>query len=179
MTHCCVEGCDKKSRARGMCDMHYRRVRRAEAPEINKAARDRWAAKNPDYNRNRYLANKDERRKAHKAWAANNKDKLRAYYRSYWAANKDKERIYKENRRARKREAGTYTITKREVIRLYNSPCVYCGSSRQIHMDHVIPLVRGGRHSIGNIVPACQRCNCEKHAKLVIEWKLWKKRQNY
>lgn len=38
-------------------------------------------------------------------------------------------------------------------------------------MDHVIPVVRGGRHAIGNILPACAACNGSKHAALLVVWR--------
>jgi len=38
-------------------------------------------------------------------------------------------------------------------------------------MDHVVPLIRGGRHSVGNIIPACRSCNSSKGGKFIIEWK--------
>lgn len=38
-------------------------------------------------------------------------------------------------------------------------------------MDHVVPLSRGGRHSIGNILPACESCNLSKHASYLVEWR--------
>ena len=36
--------------------------------------------------------------------------------------------------------------------------CVYCGGPPESR-DHVIPLSRGGSNNIGNLVPACHRCN--------------------
>jgi 5-methylcytosine-specific restriction endonuclease McrA len=30
-------------------------------------------------------------------------------------------------------------------------------------MDHLIPLIRGGRSTKQNLVPACKKCNSEKH----------------
>jgi 5-methylcytosine-specific restriction endonuclease McrA len=35
----------------------------------------------------------------------------------------------------------------------------------------VIPLSRGGHHSIGNVLPACERCNLLKNARLLIQFK--------
>ena len=37
-------------------------------------------------------------------------------------------------------------------------------------MDHVVPLVRGGRSTKGNVVPACKECNTTKKYKLA--WQL-------
>ena len=63
-------------------------------------------------------------------------------------------------------------FTKREINRLYASPCIYCGSIEKISLDHVIPLKFGGRHTKGNIVPACQSCNSSKKNRLLMEWKM-------
>lgn len=37
-------------------------------------------------------------------------------------------------------------------------------------MDHVVPIVRGGKSSRGNIVPACKECNSRKKYLLPMEW---------
>jgi len=38
-------------------------------------------------------------------------------------------------------------------------------------VDHKKPLAKGGRHSVGNLVPACRSCNFSKGTKSVREWK--------
>jgi len=43
--------------------------------------------------------------------------------------------------------------------------CYYCGvkvGSKNLTMDHIIPLSRGGRSTKENIVPACKECNTKK-----------------
>jgi 5-methylcytosine-specific restriction endonuclease McrA len=37
-------------------------------------------------------------------------------------------------------------------------------------MDHVVPLIRGGRSRRGNVVPACKECNNKKKSLLPVEW---------
>jgi len=37
-------------------------------------------------------------------------------------------------------------------------------------MDHRVPLVRGGRSTRGNLVPACHACNAAKQYRLPTEW---------
>lgn len=77
-------------------------------------------------------------------------------------------------RRARKRANGVFCFTVRDWRRLclrYDGRCAYCLESSVLTMDHVVPIVRGGRHSIGNIVPACDRCNKSKGALLLVEWR--------
>ena len=51
--------------------------------------------------------------------------------------------------------------------------CHYCGAEvppRQLTMDHVVPLARGGRTEKGNVVPACKDCNSAKRSLLPLEW---------
>jgi 5-methylcytosine-specific restriction endonuclease McrA len=42
-------------------------------------------------------------------------------------------------------------------------------------MEHVIPLIRGGKSSKGNVVPACKDCNTKKKYLLPIEWEEYRK----
>ena len=49
--------------------------------------------------------------------------------------------------------------------------CAYCGHKKRLEMDHVIPLSRGGRHAIANILPCCRQCNMKKKDKLLAEWR--------
>ncbi len=37
-------------------------------------------------------------------------------------------------------------------------------------MDHVVPVIRGGKSSRGNVVPSCKECNNKKKHMLPIEW---------
>jgi len=51
--------------------------------------------------------------------------------------------------------------------------CHYCGQKvgrKNLTMDHVVPLSRGGRSRKGNIVPACKSCNNKKRYLLPVEW---------
>ena len=47
--------------------------------------------------------------------------------------------------------------------------CHYCGDKvgiKNLTMDHIIPLARGGRSTKGNLVPCCKACNTAKKAEL-------------
>ena len=51
--------------------------------------------------------------------------------------------------------------------------CFFCGKKitpRELTMEHIVPLVRGGKSNKGNIVPACKECNNKKKYLLPIEW---------
>ena len=51
--------------------------------------------------------------------------------------------------------------------------CWYCGRKvgfKNLTMDHVIPLSRGGRSTRDNLVPCCRPCNIKKKNALPVEW---------
>ena len=51
--------------------------------------------------------------------------------------------------------------------------CWYCGlpvGFKNLTMDHVIPLSRGGRSTKDNLVPCCKACNTKKKSSLPVEW---------
>jgi len=77
----------------------------------------------------------------------------------------------------RKRESNPYA-KRREYIPVeirhqvsakYKFKCKYCGRSvRHVkcHVDHIIPLSRGGTNDIDNLCLACQDCNLRKYNKI-------------
>jgi 5-methylcytosine-specific restriction endonuclease McrA len=42
--------------------------------------------------------------------------------------------------------------------------------ARGLTLDHVVPLIRGGRSIRGNVVPSCKDCNTAKKSLLPWEW---------
>lgn len=49
--------------------------------------------------------------------------------------------------------------------------CAYCGEvSDNLQRDCVLPLSRGGRYTITNVVPACRSCNASKSNEEVTRW---------
>lgn len=51
--------------------------------------------------------------------------------------------------------------------------CYYCKkkvASKELTIDHIVPIVRGGKSTKGNIVPVCKECNNKKKYLLPIEW---------
>lgn len=50
--------------------------------------------------------------------------------------------------------------------------CYYCGKRfkpEELTMDHLIPLIRGGKSIKANLVPACKECNAKKKYTLPTE----------
>ena len=49
----------------------------------------------------------------------------------------------------------------------------YCGRElppRELTMDHIVPIIRGGKSAKNNVVPACRECNNKKKHSLPLEW---------
>ena len=57
--------------------------------------------------------------------------------------------------------------------RIARGTCHYCGKSvppKELTLDHIVPVARGGRSTKGNCVPACKDCNNQKKNLLPMEW---------
>lgn len=52
----------------------------------------------------------------------------------------------------------------------FDHACAYCGAIGDLQVEHVIPISRGGGHHLGNIVPACHRCNSSKTNNDALTW---------
>jgi len=56
------------------------------------------------------------------------------------------------------------------ILMYYNNACAYCGSTKALEQDHIIPLSKGGRNTPDNLVPACASCNRSKGARDLLDW---------
>ncbi|MGA7397251.1 MAG: HNH endonuclease [Solirubrobacterales bacterium] len=49
--------------------------------------------------------------------------------------------------------------------------CAYCGSDEdELQRDCMLPISRGGRYTIDNVIPACRSCNASKCNHEVTTW---------
>lgn len=155
LAHKCKECMNAYGRA------HYQRNR---TEYIERAAE--WADKNPK----RAQAIKNAGNKRHRAahpeyW----REKTRQYRKSHPDVHCEQE----HRRRARKRSAPHIErVFRAAVIARDNGVCYLCGRQPQgydLTLDHVIPLVRGGSHTMDNLRVACRSCNSKKGTKLLEE----------
>lgn len=54
------------------------------------------------------------------------------------------------------------SLTRTNIFRRDGNVCAYCGSSRNLTIDHIIPKSRGGKDCWENLVTACSFCNSKK-----------------
>lgn len=64
------------------------------------------------------------------------------------------------------RHRRTFGELKRCIKQRDNYRCFYCGSRKELTVDHVIPRSRGGTDAPGNLVTCCDACNQVKKAEL-------------
>lgn len=158
-----------------------RRERYASDPEARRRVLDR--------NKARADRNRSYERERSKAWHAANRDRANQASRDrYWSDPEaaradalrryyaDKSAVVNRNRTTRVRAYGNdvYQVTTRDINRLMarcGDQCVECGSTERLGIDHVIPVARGGRHSIGNLTVLCRRCNSSKKDQTFAEWR--------
>jgi 5-methylcytosine-specific restriction enzyme A len=77
------------------------------------------------------------------------------------------EEIRRERQKARELRASQWWKRRRS-----SGLCYHCGSKfspKDLTMDHLVPLIRGGKSTKGNLVPCCKKCNTERKYRLPFE----------
>jgi len=92
----------------------------------------------------------------------------------YYCAHTEQAKAANRRRRARLKNCeGTHTA--QDILLQYkrqNGKCYYCQTnvSKNYHIDHIVPLSRGGSNNPSNLVIACPHCNMSKGKKFLHEW---------
>jgi 5-methylcytosine-specific restriction endonuclease McrA len=68
-------------------------------------------------------------------------------------------------------------VSRRAILARDGFRCQYCGSTRHLTIDHIIPRSRGGVSSWENVVTSCAPCNVRKGACLPWEVDMWPSRK--
>jgi 5-methylcytosine-specific restriction endonuclease McrA len=93
--------------------------------------------------------------------------------RLWRAKNPEAAAAARDKRRARDAgAAGFYSADDvRALLKTQGRVCFYCPAAlKKFHVDHFIPLARGGSNWPENLRLACERCNTSKGAKMPWEW---------
>jgi 5-methylcytosine-specific restriction endonuclease McrA len=56
-------------------------------------------------------------------------------------------------------------LSRHSILARDNYTCQYCGSKKELTIDHVLPRWAGGPHTWDNLVACCRRCNLKKGDK--------------
>ena len=126
------------------------------------AKAERWRTDNPE----RYL----EIQKAHKI---KYKEQYSEYYKDWASRNRDKVNLKKHRYYARRRQQ-LGEVSPDIVDRLLveqSGRCLYCNRELQeYHLEHMIPVSRGGMHDDINLCLSCPSCNYRKKDKTAEEF---------
>lgn len=150
-----------------------RRYRERHADRV-KASQQKWLAENPERRKEvvqaHYQRNKASENARAVAWRKANPDRIKEHRRGWHQRHREANIARMAARRAKARE---YVVSDRDLRRIMAQPCAHCGSGERLHLDHIVPLARGGQHAVGNLQMLCQRCNQSKGKKVMTEWRAW------
>lgn len=151
---------------------------KAKEREYNK----KWREANPEkvkannaaardlYDRQNY---RETQRRCSARWYQENKERRDQSVKSWRQANPERQAEYQRRRKARKLGANPdLTIEQWEqILEEFDHACAYCQARGvPLEQEHMTPLIRGGRHTAANIVPACRSCNARKGTKTLLEF---------
>lgn len=158
----------------------YRENNPEKTKEINKNSKYKNKEKIKIYNKEYKALNKQKLKEQKKEWVLNNKEKHLEFKRK-WQRNNRKKRLYsgqsKENNiiskknykhRRRIQEKGGVSLLELKKLLFSSKVCYWCNISLKglnPHVDHYVPLSKGGTHTLDNIVISCPTCNLTKNAK--------------
>lgn len=142
--------------------------------EYSKAYREANKACLNQHNKEYYRANKAALCAQKHEYYQANRESILEQKRQYNAANPDRLREANNLRRAREKQAGgSHTAADIEAhYATQQGKCYWCGISLEgnYHVDHIIPISKGGSNDPGNICCSCPFCNLSKHDKMPYEF---------
>lgn len=86
----------------------------------------------------------------------------------YFISDITQSEISREKEKARELRASQWWKRK-----LSEGRCHYCQQQfkpAELTMDHIVPIIRGGKSIKGNVVTCCKECNNMKKHMLPMEW---------
>lgn len=176
---------ERRERKRKRDREHYQRNK-----ERIKSRVLQWQRSNPEAHRKnnqRYRENNRDHVNARKAtarakpartakdreWVNRNRDKVRTYKKRYEKRNPHVRRAVKANRRARCGGRLPGDVVQR-LMDSQGGRCVACDAHLKDtghHLDHIVPLVRGGTNTKDNVQLLCPPCNWSKGARTPEQWR--------
>jgi 5-methylcytosine-specific restriction endonuclease McrA len=78
-----------------------------------------------------------------------------------------------------KHRSRTLRANRSRIYKRDGYECVYCGSKKELTLDHVLPKSRGGTNEWTNLVTSCMKCNRKKADRTPDEAKMNMKSKPY
>src|SRR5579859_1028997 len=95
-----------------------------------------------------------------------------AVLRAYRKANPEKVREWRQNRRGGVKGQKLPRGTVARILKAQKKRCAACRAKlpKNYHLDHIVPLSKGGRHVPANVQLLCPPCNTSKQARDMIDF---------
>ena len=119
-----------------------------------------------------YENNKEKFKDARRVYVQKNKELIAQKRREYYATERGKEVIDSGRTKRRKNIGQIFNVTEKDLQRIRSNGCVVCADSN-VTIDHIVPVVKGGNHSIGNLQGLCRSHNSSKGSKFMMEWRVF------
>ena len=149
---------------------NYKRIKkwRTENKDRVNKSNSEWNKRNPDKIKKARAA-KEKRdpikyKKMRHASYIKNRDEKIARVKNWIKNNPEKARCSKKQRKIKERKNGI-TLTELEwnqTLLFFGGKCAYCGTSENVGKDHFVPIAKGGKRALGNMIPCCCSCNARK-----------------
>lgn len=160
---------------RRLYNKKYREERREWWRETIKKHQRANPEKHREWMRKSRLKHIDKRREEGRRYYAEHGNAMRLNNHEWYRKNKDASRAKSHKRRALKAQSGgVHTPTDIQLLlKSQKGKCWWCGKlidPDNYHVDHRIPLSRGGSNAPENLCISCPKCNLSKGDKLPHEW---------
>lgn len=168
----CSKACTSRWLAEQDREAHNAKARAWQASEKGKSYKDAYRK-----------ANMERYRRLQREARQRDPQRYSSYWKQWAEGNPEALAEVKRLRRARKLgNPDSIGVSVRDLRRLLNRSggyCAYCGQKAdEIHIDHVVPLAKGGRHALGNLAVSCKQCNVRKHAMFLSVWRYRRRRRS-
>ena len=118
--------------------------------------------------------NKEKISEKNRLYYKDNKKEIKERHRQYRENNKDKIKGYTHKRRALKLgNGGSYTKAQwLDTLEYFDYKCAYTGEciKHNCHVEHIVPISKGGTSYIWNLVPSTASANLSKQNRDMEEW---------
>lgn len=137
--------------------------------------RERLAEKKKQYKDSNKEKVADTNSRSGAKYRANNREKITKAKHKYYQENKMIYRLQNQKRKALKKQVGG-ALSKgiaEKVLALQKGKCRICKSkliAKNFHLDHIVPISKGGQNIDSNIQILCPTCNLSKGAKMPHEY---------
>ena len=151
----------------------YNRLYKEKHREHLRQVKKKWREKN-----------KERCLEADRKYRKENSEKIKQWINNWHIKNPTKEAEYSSKKRALKRNTISEYYSTKDILDLYGIVCHICnaevditasrvvgteGWEKSLHLDHVIPISKGGTDTLDNVKPSHALCNLIKGDK-VNEW---------